>query len=112
MLEISLVICPRPLDPFFNVAPGVIFWFGRFLFMSVDISVEELPNILVYQPDQFDLCQDHSSRLFLSKSMARTLYSYNFNVRSNTEPYSSGRQHKENNNNNKTIIVMIPGIVN
>ena len=39
-----------------------------FVIMSVDTSVEELPNL--HELDQFDLCQDHSSKRHLQwKSM-------------------------------------------
>ena len=34
-------------------------WVWKIFIMSVDLSIKELPNIC--EPDQFDICQGHSS---------------------------------------------------
>ena len=49
-------------------------WLWEIFIMNVDTSIEKLHNI--HQPDQFDLCQGHSSkRHFQWKLIAYTLKS-------------------------------------
>ena len=59
------------------MAQSVIYGLGRYKIMSVDTATGKLPN--VHQPDQFDLCQYHSSnRHFQGKSIEFHLNSHIF----------------------------------